>query len=90
MLESKVSKRLCSEMKKRGWFHRRIIRTSTPGDPDHYFYKDGRVIWVETKQAGKDARDLQIYRHNQIKATGQECYVISGMEELNNFIMTIP
>ena len=86
MLESKVSKRLCSEMKKRGWFHRRIIRTSTPGDPDHYFYKDSRVIWVETKRAGKEARPLQEYRVNEIRESGQECYVISGEEELKQFL----
>ncbi len=87
MLESKVSKRLCFEMKKRGWFHRRIIRTSTPGDPDHYFYKAGRVIWVETKRAGKEARPLQEYRANEIRESGQECYTISGEEGLKQFLL---
>ena len=86
MEESKIKNKLCSEMKKKGWFVRLIIRTSTPGDPDCYFYKDMRVIWVETKRAGKEARPLQEYRANEIRESGQECYTISGEGELKQFL----
>lgn len=86
MLESKVKKKLCEELEKRGWFVKLIIKTSGSGDPDIYTFKNGRTVWIETKQANKSAIELQKYKHSVIRSFGMECIVISGIEEVKEYL----
>lgn len=89
MLESKVQSYLIKELRKRGWFVRKIAKTSTPGDPDLYSYKDNITVWIETKQAGKKARELQEYRHDEIRSFGMKCIVVSGIDQAKEYIKNL-
>ena len=86
MLESKVQSYIIKELKKNGWFVRKIAKTSSSGDPDIYSFKDGVTVWIETKRQGEKARELQKYRHNEIRSFGMKCIVISGIDEAKDYI----
>lgn len=89
MLESKVQSHLIKELRKLGWFVRKIAKTSTPGDPDIYSFKDGITVWIETKKAGKQARELQEYRHDEIRSFGMNCLVISGIDQAKEYLKNL-
>lgn len=89
MEESKIQSYLIRELKKKGWFVRKIARTNSPGDPDIFTYKDGCVVWIETKKSGRIADPLQEYKRKEIVSYGMESIVIAGIEEAYNYISSI-
>jgi len=82
MLESKLQSKCIKELKKRGWFVRKILSTNCPGDPDLYCHKDNRTVWIETKQLGKPLRPLQELRGNEIIEAGMEFYKVDEFGQL--------
>lgn len=85
-LESKLQSKIIRYLKKNGWFVRKILATNCPGDPDIYSYKDGMTIWIEVKREGKTARPLQLYRHEEIRNSGMQCYVLDTWAAFLNII----
>jgi len=81
MLESPVQTKIMLDLRKRGWFVRKIIQTNKPGDPDLYAYKQGRTIWIECKRPGKTARPLQEFRGDEIIQSGMEWYQADSYEK---------
>lgn len=89
MEESKIQSYLIRELKKRGWFVRKIARTNSPGDPDIFTYKEGRVVWIETKKSGRKADPLQEYKRREIMSHGMESIVIAGIEESYTYVSSL-
>ena len=59
---------------KAGWFVRKLAWPGRIGAPDRVFIKDGRVVWIEFKDAGKRPRKSQELEHDRMKAAGAEIY----------------
>lgn len=89
MEESKIQSYLIRELKKRGWFVRKIARTNSPGDPDIFTYKNGRVVWIETKKSGRIADPLQEYKRKEIVSYGMESIVLAGIDEAYRYVSSI-
>lgn len=82
MLESALKSRAKKELEKAGWLVVHLIQTNLNGIPDTMILKDGKAIFIEFKQKGKTARELQEYRIKQLKEHGFEAVVIDDMEEV--------
>lgn len=89
MEESKIQSYLIRELKKKGWFVRKIARTNSPGDPDLFTFKEGRVVWIEIKKSGRIADPLQEYKRKEIVSYGMESIVIAGIEEAYMYINSL-
>lgn len=86
MEESEIQSYLIRELKKRGWFVRKIARTNSPGDPDIFTYKGGDVVWIETKKSGRKADPLQEYKRREIMYHGMQSIIVAGIEEAYMYI----
>lgn len=89
MEESKIQSYLIRELKKRGWFVRKIARTNSPGDPDIFTYKGGDIVWIETKKYGRTADPLQEYKRKEILSYGMRSVVIAGIEEAYTYVSSL-
>lgn len=52
------------------------------GVPDLLCVKDGRAVWLEVKQPGKQPTDLQRRRMNEIERVGgSPCHVVTSKKQ---------
>jgi Holliday junction resolvase len=86
MLESTLKTKAKKELEKAGWLVIHLIQTNLNGIPDTMILKDGRAVFIEFKQAGKEARELQEYRIKQLIDNGFEALVIDDMEGVKKLI----
>ena len=78
MLEKQVQAKVKKMLTDRGWLVVKIMSCSLPGWPDLQAHKDGRTIFVECKAPGKKPTPLQLYRHEALRATGFEVFVVDS------------
>ena len=74
MIEKGVEMPVVVRAEKAGWFVRKVQWPGRIGAPDRVFIKDGRVVWIEFKDAGKRPRKSQELEHDRMKAAGAEIY----------------
>lgn len=77
--ESTVEYTVVGLAEKDGWFCRKIVWPGHSGAPDHVFIKGGRVVWIEFKAPGKEARILQKRKHGEMRAHGAEVHVVDSV-----------
>jgi len=89
--ESYVQSKLIDGLTQRGWWARKITSPSRNGIPDVVCARDGRVIWVEVKRDGDrkgptrdEIREMRVMREH-----GLECRVVTGRDEVNEFLSEI-
>lgn len=73
-MEKAVEMPVVKRAEKAGWFVRKVQWPGRIGAPDRVFIKDGRVVWIEFKDAGKTPRLSQTLEHDRMKAAGAEIY----------------
>jgi hypothetical protein len=73
-MEKGVEMPVVRRAEKAGWFVRKVQWPGRIGAPDRVFIKDGRVVWIEFKDAGKRPRKSQELEHDRMKAAGAEIY----------------
>ena len=73
-MEKGVEMPVVKRAEKAGWFVRKLAWPGRIGAPDRVFIKDGRVVWIEFKDAGKRPRKSQELEHDRMKAAGAEIY----------------
>ena len=73
-MEKGVEMPVVKRAEKAGWFVRKLAWPGRIGAPDRVFIKDGRVVWIEFKDAGKRPRKSQELEHDRMKAAGAELY----------------
>ena len=73
-MEKGVEMPVVRRAEKAGWFVRKLAWPGRIGAPDRVFIKDGRVVWIEFKDAGKRPRKSQELEHDRMKAAGAEVY----------------
>lgn len=74
MTEKAVEMPVVARAEKAGYFVRKVQWPGRIGAPDRVFIKDGRVVWIEFKDAGKRPRKSQELEHDRMKAAGAEIY----------------
>lgn len=82
MLESKIQSQIVKHLKKEGYFVLKIIMSNVPGVMDLLILKEGRYIWIEVKQPGKEPTKLQEYRKKEIIEHGGVVICVHSLKEL--------
>lgn len=80
-MESALQKKIIRSLKLKGWYVVKIVMSNTSGIPDIWAGKDGKCAWIECKDAGKEAKELQKLRHAELRAKGFEVFVIDTWEQ---------
>jgi Holliday junction resolvase len=81
-MESKIQKDIIKEAEKQGWYVVKIIQCNKNGFPDLLLMKNGRVIFIEVKDTGKQLRPLQEYRKKEIEKCGFEFFTLDNCKDL--------
>jgi Holliday junction resolvase len=82
MLESAIQSKIIKALEKAGWYVIKLIHTNKPGICDLECHRNGRTVYIEVKQPGEEATDLQLYRHKELRDHGIE--VISEATSIND------
>lgn len=80
-LESQLETEVKNYAIRKGWFQVKVMRTSRRGFPDRFFAKQGRVVLVEMKRYGEDARKQQSKLHRELAEHGVEVHTIDRFEQ---------
>lgn len=73
-LESSIEAAAVRKAEARGWWQIKIMRASKRGVPDRLFLRNGRYVWIEFKQPGKEPTRQQRLRANEMRAHGAEVH----------------
>jgi hypothetical protein len=64
-----------------GWYERKVAFIGVRGAPDRWYLRKGMWAPVEYKRRDKAPDGHQIRRHREMRAHGQEVYVIDSIED---------
>lgn len=78
MIESPIEEWVCGKAEAAGWLVRKLGWIGRRNGPDRFFAKDGRVVLIEFKRPGKDARPGQQREIKALKAAGVEVHVVDN------------
>lgn len=79
--ESKLQRKIITDLKKKGWIPLKIVLCNLPGFNDIIAFRNKISIFIEAKSPGKSAEPLQVHRHKQLKSQGFEVFTIDTWEE---------
>tara|TARA_R110002012_G_scaffold279494_2_gene467864 strand:- start:352 stop:585 length:234 start_codon:yes stop_codon:yes gene_type:complete len=71
----KQTDRIRKHWESRGWIVVNLIKTNTNGIADYMVLKDGKTIFVESKEVWDRMSPLQKYRVKQFKEAGFDYYI---------------
>ena len=72
---AKMTEKITKHWKSRGWIVVNLIKTNKNGIQDYMMLKDGKTVFVESKEPEDSLDPLQAYRIKQLKAAGFDCYI---------------
>jgi len=81
-MESKIQAAIKAKFERSGWIVVKLIQTNCNGIPDLMCLKNGKTIFVEVKQPGKQPTELQKYRHSELIKQGFQVYVLTSDKDL--------
>lgn len=81
VVEKAVESPVVVRAERAGWFCRKVSWPNRIGAPDRVFIKGGRVVWIEFKDDGKEARLSQQLEHDRMRAAGAEVYVCDNVSD---------
>lgn len=82
MLEGEVVDKVTKRFESTGWISRKMVYHNRRGSPDKWFFGFGaRLIIIEFKRPGKEARIQQRREHARLIERGFKVYVISTIED---------
>lgn len=79
MVEANVELTVVMKAEKDGWFVRKIAYPGRRGATDRVFIKNGRTVWIEFKDTGKEAQALQARNRQKMIDAGAECHVVDNI-----------
>lgn len=86
MREKYIERQLTRAVKKRSGLCEKW-NSGTSGWPDRIvLLPDGKFGFVEVKAPGKEARPLQIHRHEQLKALGYPVFVLDHPGQIGGIL----
>lgn len=83
-LESATQRKMIVQLEKWDWMVNKVINCSNPGWPDLECYRNKIAVFIEVKREGETAKELQQYRHKQLREQGFE--VISEATSLSDIV----
>jgi Holliday junction resolvase len=81
-MESKIQANIKARFERAGWMVIKLIQTNCNGIPDLMCLKNGKTIFVEVKQPGREPTELQKYRHAELIKQGFAVYVLTTDKDL--------
>jgi Holliday junction resolvase len=81
-MESKIQANIKARFERAGWMVVKLIQTNCNGIPDLMCLKNGKTIFVEVKQPGREPTELQKYRHAELIKQGFTVYVLTTDKDL--------
>ncbi len=79
-LESAIQRKIIKKLEKAGWFVLKIITSNKNGINDLIAFKNKKAVFIEVKRPGKEADELQKYRHEQLRKEGFAVIVADNVE----------
>lgn len=76
MIESSLEDWACDRAQDDGWFVRKLKWIGRRNAPDRLFVKAGRVVFIEFKRPGGEARATQVREADRLTKAGAEVYVV--------------
>lgn len=90
MKESLIEKHLNASVKAKGGFTRKVTYQGRKGSPDRWcFFPEGKLIIIELKKEGKKPDARQAEEIKNLKAMGQQVYVIDNKEEIDALLENV-
>lgn len=89
MLEKQIEQKLKEQIESLGGKAFKFISPGNSGVPDRIVLLNGQCYFVELKKPGGKPRPLQKVIHEQFEKLGFHVYVISSLEEVEDFIKRI-
>lgn len=81
-MESKIQAAIKAKFERSGWMVVKLIQTNCNGIPDLMCLKNGKTVFIEVKQPGKQSTELQKYRHSELIKQGFQVYVLTSDKDL--------
>lgn len=78
MIESAIEDWVCDRAEAAGWLVRKLQWVGRRNAPDRLFAKDGRVLFIEFKRPGEQARPTQAREVIRMQAAGMEVHVLDS------------
>lgn len=85
-LESDLQSQIIEFAHIRGWFCEKVESRSSRAFMDLFALRRGRVVLMEVKREGEEARTQQDKRIREIRAHGGECYVVDSLEQARGIL----
>lgn len=81
-VESKIQASIKAKFERAGWMVIKLLQTNCNGIPDLMCLKNSRTIFIEVKQPGREATELQKYRHAELIKQGFDVWVITSEKDI--------
>lgn len=78
--ESKIKTKALKNARAFGWLPILLLKSSIRGWPDTILVREGRTVWAEYKDDGKEPSAQQQIRINELRLAGAEVYVFDSIE----------
>ena len=75
-MASSFQTKIINKLKSKGWTVVSVIKLSQNGYPDLLAMKQGKVLWIESKELNDTLKPLQKYRIDQLRNNGFRAYCI--------------
>lgn len=82
-LESIIQREIVEHLERERWFVMKLIQTNKNGIPDLMAIRDGTSVFIEVKRKGCKPRSLQLFRMQELTASGVLAFVASSVEEVD-------
>ena len=81
-MESKIQANIKARFERAGWMVVKLIQTNCNGIPDLMCLKNGKTIFIEVKQPGREPTELQKYRHYELIKQGFTVHVMTSEHDI--------
>jgi Holliday junction resolvase len=75
-MASTFQSKIISKLKSKGWTVLSVVKLSLNGYPDILAMKEGKVLWIESKEPNDTLKQLQELRIDELRANGFRAYCI--------------
>jgi Holliday junction resolvase len=75
-MASTFQSKIISKLKTKGWTVVSVVKLSLNGYPDILAWKQGKVLWIESKEPNDTLKPLQKLRIDELRANGFRAYCI--------------
>ena len=80
-MASRFQSKIIKEYQEKGYLVLKLIRLNESGYPDLLCLKDGKAIFIESKEANDTLKPLQKHRIQQLKDLGFEAFVLQDKKK---------